>query len=327
MGELISVIIPVYNAEKYLPTCLESVLNQTYSDLELILVNDGSKDGSGAVCDAFAARDSRVKVIHQENGGVSAARNAGLDRAAGAYISFIDSDDYVKPDFMERLYHNLTANNADISCCNFKEVFEADMSAALVRCVQRTRLITDATEVFADTVLRNESYWSCVTVKLIRAELAKQFRFPSFLKYGEDQVYAFELFCRAPVVHLDEYEGYYYVRNESSATLRKGMLSIARTLDELAMHEYKLTNLPEFAKKLQPGYWGLYAQGLHLLARAVVVSGDPQERKARRPELCRKIDSVLSMPEGVSLRMKLYLRLYRYAPWLYRMLLKVKSGQ
>lgn len=324
MGELISVIIPVYNAEKYLPTCLESVLNQTYSDLELILVNDGSKDGSGAVCDAFAARDPRVKVIHQKNGGVSAARNSGLEFASGQYVAFIDADDDIKPGYLERLHEKIVGQEADIVCCDYVELLNGQEVHLNLPKVLESRKITDSRELFRDSVGNKEAYGTCVWGKLIRMELAKKCSFRP-LKFGEDQVYMFDLFSLSPVVYLDPYKGYYYVRNEDSATMRKGMLSIARTSDELAMHEYKLTNLPEFAKELQPGYRGLYAQGLHLLARAVVVSGDPQERKSRRPKLCEKIDAVLSQPEGVSLRMKLYLRLYRYAPWLYRMLLRIKN--
>lgn len=93
---LISVIVPVYNAEKYLHRCMDSILNQTYKNLEIILIDDGSKDSSGTICDAYAAKDSRIKVIHQENSGVSAARNAGLDAAFGDYITFVDSDDYIE---------------------------------------------------------------------------------------------------------------------------------------------------------------------------------------------------------------------------------------
>ena len=100
---MISIIVPVYKAEKYLSRCVDSILGQTYKDLEVILVDDGSPDGSGVLCDAYAAKDSRVRVIHKENGGVSTARNVGLDAAGGDYISFVDSDDYVDPDMYEKM--------------------------------------------------------------------------------------------------------------------------------------------------------------------------------------------------------------------------------
>ena len=95
---LISVIVPVYKVEQYLPQCVESILNQTYRNLELILVDDGSPDGCGKICDAYAEKDSRVRVIHKKNGGLSDARNAGLNAASGDYLSFIDGDDWIEPD-------------------------------------------------------------------------------------------------------------------------------------------------------------------------------------------------------------------------------------
>lgn len=98
----ISVIVPVYNVEQYLPRCVESILAQTYENLEILLVEDGTKDNSGAICDAYARQDARVKAIHKENGGLSSARNAGIDAATGDYLSFVDSDDWIEPDMYEK---------------------------------------------------------------------------------------------------------------------------------------------------------------------------------------------------------------------------------
>ena len=107
MEELISVIVPVYRVEKYLERCVKSILSQTYKNLEVILVDDGSPDQCPAICDACAEKDARVKVIHQENKGLSGARNAGIDAASGEYLAFVDSDDYVSPHFIEELYQLL----------------------------------------------------------------------------------------------------------------------------------------------------------------------------------------------------------------------------
>ena len=100
---MISVIVPVYNVESYLARCVDSILTQTYQNLEVILVDDGSKDNSGVICDDYARRDSRVNVIHKENGGLSSARNAGIEAAGGEYLAFVDSDDWIEPDAYERL--------------------------------------------------------------------------------------------------------------------------------------------------------------------------------------------------------------------------------
>ena len=116
-NEKISVIIPVYNVEAYLERCLNTVCGQSYKNLEIILVDDGSTDNCLQICEEFAERDDRIKVIHQSNQGVSAARNTGLDAATGDYIAFVDSDDYIHPEMYERLYSLLKKHDADMSAC------------------------------------------------------------------------------------------------------------------------------------------------------------------------------------------------------------------
>lgn len=120
MGKLVSVIVPIYNVEPYLEKCVDSILAQTYPDLEVILVDDGSPDGCGAVCDRYAAQDARVRVVHKENGGLSSARNAGLDAATGEYVMFTDGDDWIEPDMVSVLVQGSTANGADITTCNLR---------------------------------------------------------------------------------------------------------------------------------------------------------------------------------------------------------------
>lgn len=126
--EKVSVIIPVYNVESFLRQCIDSVVNQTYKCLEIILIDDGSTDSSGEICDKYAVTDERITVIHKENGGLSSARNAGLNIATGEYITYIDSDDYVSNDYVETLYKNLINNNADISIGNFQYVYEGKVN-------------------------------------------------------------------------------------------------------------------------------------------------------------------------------------------------------
>lgn len=122
-NELVSVIVPVYKVEPYLDRCVASILAQTYPNLEVILVDDGSPDNCPALCDAWAQRDSRIRVIHKKNGGQSDARNVGLDAASGAYISFVDSDDYIAENFIETLYDLLHEYHTDISAVHWKLVY------------------------------------------------------------------------------------------------------------------------------------------------------------------------------------------------------------
>lgn len=116
---IISIITPVYNTEKYLPQCIESIIAQSFRDWELILVDDGSTDGSGRICDEYASKDGRIRVIHKPNSGVSDSRNLAITQARGSLLGFVDADDWIEPDMYSTLYHDLTANNADVAVCGY----------------------------------------------------------------------------------------------------------------------------------------------------------------------------------------------------------------
>jgi glycosyltransferase involved in cell wall biosynthesis len=125
-NEKVSVIIPIYNVDQYLEKCLNSVLEQTYQLLEIILINDGSTDLSGSICEIYKEKDKRLIVIHKENGGLSSARNAGIEISTGEYIAFIDSDDFIHPEMIETLVRNATSFDADIAVCDFLKFKEGD---------------------------------------------------------------------------------------------------------------------------------------------------------------------------------------------------------
>lgn len=127
---LISVIVPCYNVEEYLPKCIESILNQTYRNLEILLVDDGSPDNCGRICDEYAAKDSRIRIIHKKNGGLSDARNAALDVMTGEYVTFIDSDDYVSDDYVEYLYKIIKESGVKLSVSSY-QTFVDDSSAEI----------------------------------------------------------------------------------------------------------------------------------------------------------------------------------------------------
>ena len=140
MDEKISVIVPVYNVEQYLERCVDSIINQTYKNLEIILVNDGSTDNSGKLCDELAKRDDRIRVIHKENGGLSDARNTGIEEAEADLIGFIDSDDYIDENMYELLIDNLRETNADLSMCGHYDVYN-NVSEAQVTERKHGRLV------------------------------------------------------------------------------------------------------------------------------------------------------------------------------------------
>lgn len=185
----ISVIVPVYNVERFLPACVESLLAQSFSRFELILVDDGSPDGCAALCDAYAAQDSRVRVIHRQNGGLSAARNSGIEVAAGEFLAFVDADDLVAPDYLEQLYTALTTTGADMALCAVEDVNEDGSSLA------RSEITTPtAAGVHTGRALLEEFFGAnstCYTVawnKLYRRSLWETLRYPEGLIHEDDAV-------------------------------------------------------------------------------------------------------------------------------------------
>ena len=176
----ISVIVPVYRVEPYLARCLDSILGQSYESLEVIAVDDGSPDRSGEILDAYAARDGRLRVIHQENGGLSAARNAGLDLATGEYIGFVDSDDYILPQMYETLLRLIEAYGADIAECAAAldtDTGREDQSGVAV--YEGGAAILEATAL--------DRIATPVWCKLYRAGLCQTLRFPEGLLYDEER--------------------------------------------------------------------------------------------------------------------------------------------
>ena len=216
---LISVIIPVYNVEPYLEKCLTSILAQTYPNFEVLAINDGSTDGSAAILEAFAAKDDRLHVFTQKNSGVSAARNLGLDHAVGELITFMDSDDWVEPEFLQTLYTCLTKYEADISVCNIRYIY-ADGSFGKRTPEIPEEAVVDTRGAYADLML--EKKFRChVYNKLFKAELFSAVRFPE-LRLHEDTYIMPSLFCLAKRVAYTPFFGYFYLQRRSGSLLNTG---------------------------------------------------------------------------------------------------------
>lgn len=211
MNETISVIIPVYNVEKYIKKCIDSVINQTYKNLEIILIDDGSKDNSPQICDEYAKKDNRIKVIHKENEGQSVARNLGLDIATGRYIGFVDSDDYIKENMFETLYKNMIKYDADISICNIIKLNET-----LNENVEKYNEI----EIYNKNDLMKQLLKQHITNylynKLYKREVWEDIRLPKG-KILEDMAVMYKLIEKAnKIVATNKTEYYYFIRNDSS---------------------------------------------------------------------------------------------------------------
>ena len=222
----VSIIVPVYQVEKYIRQCVDSILAQTFTDFELILVDDGSKDKSGEICDEYAGMDERVKAIHKENGGLSDARNRGIDQAVGKYIMFVDSDDYIAPTMVESLYTHIICENADIAVCNFRFTFDTASEKNFSTEVKE-EVLTGAEIFYNRKNERNYGIWTVAWNKLYKRETFGNVRF-RFGKYHEDEFWANDIYqMDIKVVTIPECLYYYRQRDDSIM----GKKNIARDFD------------------------------------------------------------------------------------------------
>ena len=208
MKEIVSVIIPVYNVEQYIEKCIYSVINQSYKNLEIILINDGSTDRSGIICDKYEKIDKRIKVVHKKNGGLSSARNVGLNLATGEYIMFIDSDDFVENTIVEDLYLSCYKNDVEISICNYRYANEKDIKDS----EENVEYVYDEIEKF-DKMFFEEKFFWMAWGKLYKSTLFNNFRFK------ENQIY--EDFYLIPRVMLNTSKIVYITKSLYNYTVRK----------------------------------------------------------------------------------------------------------
>ncbi|MCI9177744.1 MAG: glycosyltransferase family 2 protein [Clostridia bacterium] len=224
MNEKISIIVPVYNVEKYVRKCLESLIHQTYQNIEIIIVNANSTDRSKEICEEFAKKDSRIIIVNQENKGISVVRNTGLELASGKYIGFVDSDDYIKKDMFEILYHNMQKTEADISVCSFVKVKEDEQ---FIEKQQEKADILQYNKEQALEQLVSEKIGSYVWNKLYKRELFFNIQFPVGRKM-EDLAVMYLIFEKANKIVLTHKIEYYYLQRTSSIL---GNINLGLVLD------------------------------------------------------------------------------------------------
>ena len=261
--DLITVVVPVYNVEKYLDQCVQSVINQTYKNLQIILVDDGSTDNSGAICDKYADSDERVEVIHKLNSGLSGARNAGIDSARGAYISFIDSDDFVDEVYIERLYEEIIAHNVKIAVCEYYKLNEDEgmfyfyTKDKYVKLMNYTEYIDEIflTETLAFVIACSKLY----SIDLFRGEFP--IRFPEG-KLAEDKYITYLLAIKSgKIVYLRE--SYYCYRRRAGSITNSGA-SIKLAKDDIEGCESRLADLALVGYDLEKAIdWYQYVLKIH----------------------------------------------------------------
>ena len=242
---LISIIVPVYNMETFLSKCLDSLKNQSYRNLEIILVNDGSTDGSGQICNQYAQEDSRFIVIHKKNGGVSSARNIGLQAAKGQYIGFVDPDDWVDPYMFEKLYRLIKEYKANISICGY---YMEDEAGSLLNSYQPGAIQKLNRKEALNNVLIPNGIQGFVCNKLFSAALLKgqqPLRFDPSIHFGEDLLFCCEAFLRCETLAYDPQPHYHYIMHQNNATqpqysVKKLTLlnALNKIIDKLAEEEH-----------------------------------------------------------------------------------------
>lgn len=318
----ISVIVPVYKAESFLRKCTDSVLRQTFGDLELLLVDDGSPDGSGALCDAIAAEDCRVRAFHQPNGGVSSARNLGLREARGAYIAFVDSDDWMEPAMLETLYHALTAAEADSAGCAHLNVTPSGQSwpeeAALPAGVYERQAILDGIvyPLTGDRVgakVVNGFIWRYLYSAAVIREAGLSFDGA----YLEDELFLLEYFCHAQRLAMTDKPLYDYLQNPASVT-HKHMKNYLGTFRRFL--EKKAALVEKYGLEAHRPQWREETcfAGLLIAIGNEYAAGNPvswKERQARvrayaeQPDMARAVRTVT--PQGQSRNKRMVTALVR----------------
>lgn len=211
--ELISVIVPVYNVQKYLKKCVESILNQSYSNLEVILIDDGSTDESGQMCDKLRARDKRIKVFHQENKGLSAARNKGIELHTGRYLTFVDSDDYIAKSFIEDLYSIMIENDADLAMCLGQKFYEGEKPKKEVFEISLSEVYDSQNAL--ESMLYRKKINSYAWGKLYKSELFNTVRFPEGVLF-EDMCTLYKIYAISHKIVFNPARMYYYYQRRGS---------------------------------------------------------------------------------------------------------------
>ncbi|HFI0568222.1 TPA: glycosyltransferase family 2 protein [Streptococcus suis] len=216
MKDLVSIIVPIYNVEKFLPRCIESICNQTYENIEILLINDGSTDESEQICVDFMARDPRIRYFLKENGGLSDARNYGIERACGKYLAFIDSDDFVESDFILRLYDALVQQNASVAIAGFSKV---DENGTILKKEQleNEELVLTGREVCKKLHSEKGQVFVVAWNKLYKKELFTNLKYAKG-KLHEDEYLAYQLFYEIERIAIVEEFLYYYVERRESIT-------------------------------------------------------------------------------------------------------------
>lgn len=289
--KLLSIIIPVFNAEKYLQNCISSILNQNFSDFEVLLIDDGSKDGSGEICDYFASKDSRIRVFHEENGGPSRARNIGLREACGKYVEFIDSDDELYPDSLEKMALCASDGNPDMIIATSKVINEAEVEVESLAMTEQGEIIIK--EVLNTMDTRNKAvFLHYLWNKWYRRERIIQgnLQFDEAEQLGEDFIFNCQFLRECNRIHASDVLLYkYYKRNNASLSgkYHPDELRRRRKMDETLLNLFRYADEDFNPEKVYEMIGSITLASI----QSVFASGSPQSWIEKYRYIKRFLDS------------------------------------
>lgn len=292
MEDLISVIVPVYNVEKYIHKCIDSILNQTYENLEIILVDDGSPDNSGRICDEYAEKDKRIMVIHKENQGVSSARNVGLDRMNGTYVIFIDSDDWVENNCIEILYNKAKENDADVVLCGYNRVVGGNKEIINSQNKEKQFNSTD----YLINVLNPQTGFGFCHMKLFNKKCISDIRFQEDLLVGEDALFNEEISKNIRKAIFVKQNLYNYRINENSVVKRFDVNYVEKYLKSMKRNKKYIFNNYKENGIIKQNYYNYVAY--HVLLIAVNYCYHPNN-KANRKKALKEVCNIDEFKEGI----------------------------
>lgn len=313
MDELISVIIPIYKVEAYLERCVDSVLLQTYRNLEIFLVDDGSPDRCGEICDSYAEKDSRIRVIHKQNGGLSDARNAALDVCKGEYISFVDSDDYVSEDFIESLYHAIMTFHTKLAVCGIIKFDESGSSTVDYAPSETERC------VFGEEMM--ETVWRPAACnKLYHRSLFDEIRYP-FGKLYEDLYIYHDILGKIDAVSFTGKNTYFYFNRQSSIMNKRYDIRNTDAIEGLDLRIKKLREMKytELADRQLSFLFNNTVEAFEKLNKTNMIE---QEKLKEVKKICNRHFGEMLSFQGFSIAQKTKIAVFRVCPavyhWLFR---------
>lgn len=316
---LISVVMPVYNVENYVERCLDSIINQTYINIELIIVNDGSKDSSLSICNKFAKEDKRIKIVNKENGGLSSARNAGLSEATGTYIYFVDSDDYCEKNIIDELYSALVNTESDLSICGFKKEKEGCEKEKGIN-INYDIEVLDKEQTLLNTAYYGGYVWNKLyDMRIIREHNLK---FDETIQSNEDLIFLVEymLYCNKSCYVNKEL--YHYIIRENSITQQKGekyktlIINANRGLD-------KIESMLSKESLALRNYFVL--KNVYLSLDAVYNLLDSRENDKKFNQFM--IENIMKYKDKgfITGKVNLYCRIIKYCPQMYYIIFKLNK--